>query len=235
MLCELCGEARPRLVVDLGSGTGLSTRWWSGRARRIVGIEPDAGMRRQAEQASPVRGLSYRAGTAARTGLPPGRADVVTAVQALHWFEPEATFAEVARLLRPGGVFAAIDCDWPPLTDWRLDRLWEELFRRAIRLVKQKKVAPGLHHWEKAGHLVRLRESGRFRFVKELCFASRSRGGAADLLRLAESQGELALLLRLGRPEIEQPLAALRRAAARYLGDRAVPWTYAYRVRVAVV
>src|SRR5436190_790371 len=28
--------------------------------------------------------------------------------------EPAATFAEVARLLRPGGVFAAVDCDWPP-------------------------------------------------------------------------------------------------------------------------
>ncbi len=36
------------------------------------------------------------------------------AVQALHWMEPESTFVEVARLLRPGGVFAALDCDWPP-------------------------------------------------------------------------------------------------------------------------
>jgi SAM-dependent methyltransferase len=235
VLCELAGVAVAKLVVDLGSGTGLSTRLWAGRARRIVGVEPDPGMRRQARQAPPVRGLSYRAGTAARTGLPAGCADVVTAVQSLHWCEPVSTFSEVARLLRPGGVFAAIDCDWPPLVDWRLDRPWEELFRRAIRLVKQKKLAPGLHHWEKAGHLGRMRESGRFSFVKELCFSLRTRGAARDLSKLAESQGELALLLRLGRPEIQQPLQALRRAADRLLGDRIVPWTYAYRVRVGVV
>ena len=37
------------------------------------------------------------------------------AVQALHWMEPAPTFGEVARLLRPGGVFAALDCDWPPV------------------------------------------------------------------------------------------------------------------------
>ncbi len=235
VLSELAGTARPRLVVDLGSGTGLSTRLWAGRAERIVGIEPDQGMRAQAERAAPVPGLSYRPGTAAQTGLPAGEADVVTAVQALHWFEPAATFAEVTRLLRPGGVFAAIDCDWPPLVDWRLDRLWEDLFRRAIRLVKQKKLAPGLRHWEKAGHLGRMRESEAFRFVTELCFARRTRGGARELVQLAESQGELGLLLRLGRPEIRQPLDALRTAARELLGDRVVPWTYAYRVRVGVI
>jgi SAM-dependent methyltransferase len=33
----------------------------------------------------------------------------------MHWMEPAATLAEVARLLRPGGVFATIDADWPPV------------------------------------------------------------------------------------------------------------------------
>jgi SAM-dependent methyltransferase len=41
---------------------------------------------------------------------------VVLAVQALHWMEPVATFAEVARILGPGGVLAVIDADWPPVS-----------------------------------------------------------------------------------------------------------------------
>jgi hypothetical protein len=50
---------------------------------------------------------------------------VVLAVQALHWMEPTATFAEVARILRPGGVFAAIDCDWPPAVgNARAEQAW---------------------------------------------------------------------------------------------------------------
>ena len=40
---------RPDLVVDLGSGTGLSTIYWAERAEGVVGIEPSPDMRRQAE------------------------------------------------------------------------------------------------------------------------------------------------------------------------------------------
>ncbi|MCU1372982.1 MAG: methyltransferase domain containing protein [Actinomycetia bacterium] len=104
---------RPATVVDLGSGTGLSTRWAARWADPVIGVEPSDDMRAQAiAQASGT--TTFVAGWAHDTGLPAGEADVVTAVQALHWMEPATTFAEVARLLRPGGVFAAIDCDWPP-------------------------------------------------------------------------------------------------------------------------
>ncbi|MHB8419434.1 MAG: class I SAM-dependent methyltransferase [Myxococcales bacterium] len=234
VLCRLCGEPRPSKVVDLGSGTGLSTRVWAGRAKRAVGIEPSEAMRRQAVR-TPVRGVIYQPGTAAATGLRAGSADIVTCVQALHWCEPQSTFAEAARILRPGGVFAAVDCDWPPFVDWRLERPWAELVRRANRLVGQKKLLPGRRRWDKAGHLARLRESRRFRFVKELTFSSRTRGSALKLVRLAETQGELALLLRLGVPEILPQLEAFRRAAGRALGERVVSWSYSYRVRAAVL
>ena len=59
------------------------------------------------------------------TALPDRCADVVLAVQALHWMEPTSTFVEVARLLRPGGVFAAVDCDWPPsVGNARAEQAW---------------------------------------------------------------------------------------------------------------
>src|SRR5437773_12025773 len=35
---------RPQLVVDLGSGTGLSTRVWAERADEVVGVEPNPRM-----------------------------------------------------------------------------------------------------------------------------------------------------------------------------------------------
>jgi len=47
----------------------------------------------------------------AATDLPDGCADIVTCSQSLHWMVPESTFAEVARILRPGGVFATYDYD----------------------------------------------------------------------------------------------------------------------------
>ena len=103
------------LVVDLGSGTGLSSRWASGWAADVIGIEPNDDMRVQA-QTRPVANVTYREGTSSDTGLTAASADIVLAVQAMHWMEPVSTLAEVARILRPGGVFAALDADWPPVS-----------------------------------------------------------------------------------------------------------------------
>ena len=102
---------RPRLVVDLGSGTGLSTKAWAERADEVVGVEASPEMRVQAEQATAADNVRFVQAYAQATGLPAGGADIVTCSQAFHWMEPEPTLAEAARLLRPGGVFAASDYD----------------------------------------------------------------------------------------------------------------------------
>lgn len=112
LLARYAGVARPD-VVDLGAGTGLSSRWASSWAATVVGVEPSDDMRRVADAAAPPN-VRTVAGWSHATGLPDACADVVVAVQALHWMEPDGTLAEVERILRPGGVFAAIDCDWPP-------------------------------------------------------------------------------------------------------------------------
>jgi SAM-dependent methyltransferase len=105
---------RPDRVVDLGSGTGLSSRWAATWSAEVIGIEPSADMRDRSAAASNGANVRYAAGFSNSTDLPDHCADVVLAVQALHWMEPVSTFVEVGRLLRPGGVFAALDCDWPP-------------------------------------------------------------------------------------------------------------------------
>ncbi len=103
-------------VVDLGSGTGLSTRWAASWAASVVGVEPNPDMRSEAQRHLHVlANVSYRPGTSDATGIDTSSADIVLAVQAMHWMEPTATLAEVSRLLRPGGVFAVIDADWPPI------------------------------------------------------------------------------------------------------------------------
>src|SRR5215218_6553705 len=118
VLCRYARVDRPALVVDLGCGTGLSARAWSGVAERTIGIEPNAAMLAAAE---PSPRVDFREAFADDTGLDAGCADVVTCSQSLHWMEPEPTFAEVARILRDGGVFAAYDYDWPPVVDPELD------------------------------------------------------------------------------------------------------------------
>ena len=42
LLTQVIHLPRPTLVVDVGSGTGLSTAVWGERAERVIGIEPNA-------------------------------------------------------------------------------------------------------------------------------------------------------------------------------------------------
>lgn len=125
LVLRYAGMDRATRVVDLGSGTGLSTRWCARFADSVVGIEPSDDMRRQAERGDPPTHVSYAPGWAHDTCQPDGAADVVVAAQALHWMDPSPTYAEVARILRPGGVFVALDCDWPPNTgSWQAEAAW---------------------------------------------------------------------------------------------------------------
>ncbi len=140
VLTQLARIQRPSLVVDIGSGTGLSTLMWAERAERVIGIEPNADMRHQAEmhtsQLAHVKNVTYQDGLSTQTNLPSECADIVTCSQALHWMEPEPTFVEIARILRPGGVFAAYDYDLPFTIDWEVEQSENEVMAH-FRVLKK--------------------------------------------------------------------------------------------------
>jgi SAM-dependent methyltransferase len=230
VLCRQAQVERPGLVVDLGSGTGLSTRAWADRADEVVGVEASDEMRALAESATTAPNVRYVQAFAQQTGLPDGSADIVTCSQSLHWMEPEPTFAEAARLLRPGGVFAAYDYDWPPVVHWEVEQAFAELLRR----VGKRRRDRGHLSYPKDGHLTRMAASGRFRWVREIVLHSSDGGDAERIVGMALSLGPLAVLLESGVSEEELGLARLREVAKRVLGDRHVSWLMCYRVRVGV-
>ena len=56
--------------------------------------------------ADPRPGIEFLVGTADSSGLPDSSVDLVTAAQALHWFDAPAFFREAKRVLSPGGAIA---------------------------------------------------------------------------------------------------------------------------------
>lgn len=96
-------------VADLGAGTGLLTRDLLRLQFQVVAIEPDAGMRAAADQRlGGAPGYRSCAGTAEGIPLADRSADLVTAAQAFHWFDPPRARAECLRVLRPAGFVALI-------------------------------------------------------------------------------------------------------------------------------
>ena len=236
LVAQFTGASRPELVVDLGSGTGLSTRYWAAKAVRVIGIEPTVDMRRQAESATTASNISYREGFSHQTRLPAQGAQVVACMQSLHWMEPASTFAEAARILVPGGVFVACDYDWPPATGaWEADAAYEACIHTARRLEKEHKLDEGLQQWDKAGHLQRMQKSGYFRYAMEAVVHHHDAGNAERLIGLLLSQGYVAALQRAGLSEDQLGITELRGVAQRAIGSAARPFIWSARVRLGVV
>jgi ubiquinone/menaquinone biosynthesis C-methylase UbiE len=99
------GDPASLTIVDLGAGTGISSRQLAARGSSVIAIEPNAPMR---AGAAPARGVSYVDGTAEATGLDEASADLVTVFQAFHWFDQAASLREMLRILRPGGRAAVV-------------------------------------------------------------------------------------------------------------------------------
>jgi SAM-dependent methyltransferase len=88
-------------VADLAAGTGKFTRLLVPTGATVIAIEPVAGMWQQFRSTSPA--VPIVAGTAERLPIAGAALDAVTVAQAFHWFDAEAAFAELARVVRPGG------------------------------------------------------------------------------------------------------------------------------------
>jgi len=109
LLAEHCGLVPQAAVADVGAGTGILTRLLLGRGATVFAVEPNAVMRAAAEAAlGSEPGFRSIASTAEATTLPDRSIDQITAGQAFHWFDPEPTRREWARILRPGGRVAMI-------------------------------------------------------------------------------------------------------------------------------
>ena len=232
VLSRYARTERPELVVDLGCGTALSTRAWSGTAARTIGVEPNPAMLAAAE---PAHGVEYREAFAAETGLDDGCADIVTCSQSLHWMEPEPTLDEAARILRAGGVFAAYDYDWPPVVDPEVDEAFRAYQERRGELRRTLGIQKGADRWAKDEHLSRMRASGHFRYCREVLLHSIEEGDAARVGGFARSFGLPFADLTDERVERDLRIDELEAVARRVLGDRTVPFLFGYRVRIGVM
>jgi SAM-dependent methyltransferase len=234
VISQWAGVAAPA-VVDIGTGSGLSLPLWSGRARKVTGVEPSGPMRAIAQQRAAglpdQENFSVVDGRAEDTGLPAESADIVTASQAMHWFDPDRALPEIARLLRPGGVLAAYDCDWPPCVDWEADEAYRACEQQQFALETGRGIRPP--YAAKEQHADRMRRSGRFRYVTEIAVHSREDGDAERFVALALSQGGTVALLEQGLTRDELGLTRLREVAERRIRG-SVPFWWTYRVRLAV-
>jgi SAM-dependent methyltransferase len=104
LFATLAGMAPGRgLAWDAGSGNGQAAVALAAQFERVVATEPSSAQLAQAEIHPRVQ---YHQSAELAPMLPDGSVDLVTVAQAVHWFDRPKFYAEVKRVLRPGGLLA---------------------------------------------------------------------------------------------------------------------------------
>ena len=118
-------------LLDLGTGTGLLAREFARRGARVSASDIAAGQIAAAreEAAREDLDIDFRVAPAEACPFPDASFDVVTAAQCWMYFDWGRATAEVARVLKPGGVLVTTHFSWLPEAD-ALARSSEELVLR---------------------------------------------------------------------------------------------------------
>ncbi|MCB9755870.1 MAG: class I SAM-dependent methyltransferase [Myxococcales bacterium] len=116
------------LCWDCATGSGQAAVALAERFDAVVATDASA---EQLASARPHPRVEYRHERAERTSLAPASVELVTVAAALHWFELSSFYAEVRRVVRPGGVLAAwtygVSVETSPAVDAIVDEYAREL------------------------------------------------------------------------------------------------------------
>ncbi|MBL4930375.1 class I SAM-dependent methyltransferase [Clostridium paridis] len=235
IILKYLGEM-PLLVVDLGCGTGLSSRIWSKISNKVIGIEPSKDMIEIAkEKASDLENITFISSFSDKTGLEGNSADIVTCSQSFHWMNPETTLNEVQRILKKGGIFAVYDCDWPPIYKLEIELEYTKLFEKVREIesrhpaIKDKSI-----RWDKDKHLSNIKNSGHFQYAREIVFSNTEICNAQRVIEMALSQGGLQAIIKAGINEINPYIDSFKMKVFDVYGNDEFEVEFCYRMRLGI-
>jgi SAM-dependent methyltransferase len=233
---SMAPQAPPLRVVDLGCGTGLSTRPWSGLCDEVIGVDPASEMLDAATAATSAGNVFFRSGWSHDTGLPTGCAAVVTCASSFHWMDPVPTLREVRRILRPGGVLAVYGQQMPPVAHGghAIAVQCEQLLHFVRQLDREHSAinAPRPARWAEMHAL--LKAAPGTSYCNEFCFHQLVDLTVDQLCDCLQTLSYIDHHVRRGSEEVIGRLRQVREAAARSFGDGSQRYLWCYRLVLSV-
>ena len=100
----LCGLVKEHNTAwDCATGNGQAALGLANYFGKVIATDAS---RSQINNALPHSKIEYRVSPAENSGLAGNSIDLITVASAIHWLDTDKFYAEVKRILKPGGVFA---------------------------------------------------------------------------------------------------------------------------------
>jgi SAM-dependent methyltransferase len=113
---------------DCATGNGQAATHLAGYFGRVIATDESAQMLAQAPRNPRIE---YRVAEAEDSGIDARSVDLVTVASAIHWFDLGRFYAEVRRVVRPGGIIAAWTY-YTPVFGKKIDAIIEHLARDVL-------------------------------------------------------------------------------------------------------
>lgn len=130
---------RHGLAWDCSTGSGQAAVGLAPHFEQIIATDSSA---EQIAHASLHDKVTYRIMSAEAADIADASVDLVTVAQALHWFDLDRFYAEVTRVLKPGGAIAA----------WAYDRL--HITPEIDNIIEKTMLEPIYSFWSHGNHLI---------------------------------------------------------------------------------
>ena len=205
VLLSIAKKTEPELVVDLGCGTGISTRPWAEFAKKVLGIDVSIDMVECAKRKTKEENVSYLVGRGSSTGLADQNVDIVTCSSSIHWMEPASTFQEIDRILKPDGLFAVYG---PKIHLSLHGRKVGAAFNKFLAFAKEMDLAepdeakPARWKWAEIIEYAKKQDS--LRYVDELSFCSIVEWDAHHFFQWLSTISYVNRLMQVGHPEFKK-------------------------------
>jgi ubiquinone/menaquinone biosynthesis C-methylase UbiE len=187
------------------------------------------------EKSSGLDNVTFISSFSDNTGLDNSCADVITCSQSFHWMNPETTINEVSRILKKGGVFAVYDYDWPPVCNWKTELEFNKLSEKVKGIEStHPEIKDSFVRWDKDKHLINIKNSGKFRYIREIVFLNSEDCDAKRLIGLALSRGGLQAIIKANISEIKPYLTAYEEKILDIFGDVEFKIDFCYRMRIGI-
>ena len=202
------------MVLELGAGTGKLTEVLHRAGHDVLATDPLEKMLVRLAQRVPV---GHVVATAEHIPVRSRSVDLVVCGQSFHWFEHDLALAEIARVLRPGGVVALAWNDYDETIPW---------VRRLKALISPRK--------ESIDELAMpLMETPYFGFVEQEQFRFWQPHTSRSLADLARSVSAVATMSETDRVGVLSKVDALYAEYGRGHDGMQLPWvTRCYRAVV---
>jgi len=221
----LAGKNQFDLIVDLGSGTGLSTVVWKDYARQVVGIEPNSRFIEVARRLNNYDTVRYVEGWAHKTGLAEKSADIVTAMNSLHWMDLQSAFQEINRILKPGGLFVMLGAFDFTLYDF-------EATDHSVQLLKEKNLHKKTTIQSEEDVEIYFKDPSLFDGRVEFIMRKKEELAPPELIGRMKTIGFVEACLAHSLGSYREDVASFNEFLAGRYRDRRIPYSTSYDVKI---